>query len=78
MEPTNEQFRHILLYYSRKGKNATQVAKKLRDVLGDEALKGRQCQNWFRKFRSGVFSFKDEPRSGRPNEVDDDQIKALI
>ena len=63
MEPTNEHFRNILLYYFRKGKNAVQVAKKLRDVYGDEALKGRQCQNWFRKFRSGDFSLKDEPRS---------------
>ena len=45
MEPTNEHIRHILLYYFRKGKNAAQVAKKLRDVYGDEALKGRQCQN---------------------------------
>jgi len=78
MEPTKDHFRHILFYYFRKGKNAEQVAKKLRDVYGDEALKGRQCQNWFRKFRSGDFSLKDEPRSGRPNEVDDDQIKALI
>ena len=48
------------------------------DVYYDEALKGRQCQNWFRKFRSGDFSLKDEPCSGRPNEVDDDKIKALI
>ena len=30
------------------------------------------------QFRSGDFSLKDETRSGRPNEVDDDQIKALI
>ena len=47
-------------------------------MFGDKALKERQCQNWFRKFRSGDFSLKDEPRSGWPNEVDDDQIKALI
>ena len=43
-----------------------------------EALKDRQCRNWFDKFRSGVFSLKDEPRPGRPNEVDDEQIKAII
>jgi len=78
MESTKKHFRHILLYYFRKGKSAERVAKKLRDVYGDKALKERQCQNWFRKFRSGDFSLKDEPRSGRPNEVDDDQIKALI
>ena len=78
MEPTKEHFRHILLYYFHKGKNAEQVAKKLRDLYGDKALKERQCRNWFTKFRSGDFSLKDEPRSGRPSEVDDDQIKALI
>lgn len=60
MECKNEHFRHMLLFYFRKGKNAVQVAKKLRDVYGDEALKKRQCRNWFEKFRSGDFSFKDD------------------
>lgn len=78
MEKQNEHFRHILLFYFRKGRNASQAHKKLCAVYGDEALKERQCQNWFAKFRSGDFSLKDEQRSGRPVEVDDDQIKALI
>ena len=52
--------------------------KKLRAVYGDEALKERQCQNWFDKFRSGDFSLEDEKRSGRPIEVDDDLIEAII
>ena len=67
-----------MLFYFRKGKNAAQAAKKLRDVYGEEALEDRQCRNWYDKFRSGDFSLKDEQRSGRPNEVDDDQIKAII
>ena len=33
MESKNERYRHILLFYFRKGK------KKLRDVYGEEALK---------------------------------------
>ena len=78
MECKNEHFRHILLFYFRKGKNAAQAATKLRYVYGKEALRDRQCWNWFDKFRSGDFSLKDEQRSGRPNEVDDDQIKAII
>ncbi|EZA54179.1 Histone-lysine N-methyltransferase SETMAR, partial [Ooceraea biroi] len=45
---------------------------------GEDALKLRQCQNWFTKFRSGDFNVKDAPRSGRPIEIDDDKIKALI
>ena len=45
-----------------KGKNAAQAANKLLDAYREEALKDRQCQNWFDKFRSGDFSLKDEQR----------------
>jgi ATP/maltotriose-dependent transcriptional regulator MalT len=38
----------------------------------------RQCQNWFAKFRSDSFDVEDEPRSGRPVEVIEIIIKALI
>ena len=67
-----------MLFYFRKGKNAAQAAKKLRDVYGEEVLKDRECRNWLGKFRSEDFSLKDEQLSGRPNEVDYDQIKAII
>ena len=60
MENQKEHYRHILLFYFRKGK----ARKKLCAVYGDEALKERQCQNWFDKFRSGDFSLKDE----KPNQ----------
>ena len=43
-------FRHILLYYFRKVKNASQAYKKLRVVHGNEALKKKQRQNWFSKY----------------------------
>ena len=78
MECKNEHFGHILLFYFREGKNAARSAKKLCDVYGEEALKDRKCRNWFDKFRSGDFSLIDEQCSGRPNEVNDDQIKAII
>ena len=73
-----EHFRHILFFYFRTGKNAAQAAKNSHDVYGEEALKDRQCRNWFDKFCSGDFSLKHEQRSGRPSEVVDDQIKAII
>ncbi|GJQ76861.1 hypothetical protein Trydic_g15067 [Trypoxylus dichotomus] len=46
-------------------------------MYGDEALKERQCRNWFDKFRFGNFPLKDEARAGRPNAADDDQINAI-
>ena len=78
MECKNEHFRHILLFYFRKGNNTAQAAKKLRDMYGEEAWKDRQCSNWFDKFRSREFLFKEEQRSGRPNKVDDGPIKVII
>ena len=69
---------HILLYYSRKGKKAVQARKKLYDVHGKKSLTEHLCQNWFARFRSGDFDLKDAPRSGRPTEVDDDKIRAMI
>ncbi|KAK1137994.1 hypothetical protein K0M31_002485 [Melipona bicolor] len=69
---------HFVLYYFRKGKNASQAQKKLCAVYGDEALKERQCRNWFERFRSGDFSLKNAQRSGRPVEVDETHIKAII
>ncbi|XP_006145801.1 histone-lysine N-methyltransferase SETMAR-like [Tupaia chinensis] len=78
MEDRALHFRHILLFYFRKGKSAHQACEKLRRVYGDNALHERQCQGWFTKFRAGDFDLNDTPRSGRPAKVDDDKIKALI
>ena len=78
MEIPDGHFRHILLYYFRKGKNAVQARKKLYDVYGEKSLMEHQCQNWFPRFRPEDFDLKDAPNSGRPTEVNDDKIKAMI
>ena len=78
MEIPDSHFRHILLYYFRKGKNVVQAQKKLYDVYGIKSLTYFQFQNWFACFRPGDFDLKDAPCSGRPTEVDDDKIKAKI
>lgn len=78
MEDQNMHFRHVLLFYFRKGKNARKACEKLREVYGDNALQERQCQRWFSKFQAGNFDIKDGPRSGRPSEVNEDKIQELI
>ena len=67
-----------MLYYFKKGKNATETQKKICAVYGEGAVTDRTCQKWFAKFRAGDFSLDDAPRSGRPVEVDSNQIKTLI
>ena len=38
----------------------------------------QMCQKWFAKFCAGDFSLDHAPRSGRPVEVDGDQIETLM
>ncbi|GFV59244.1 histone-lysine N-methyltransferase SETMAR [Trichonephila clavipes] len=78
MESDKQHFRHILLFYYRKGKSAVQARKKLTDVYGEGELTVRQSQNWFAKFRSGNFDVEEAPRSRRPVEADKDAIKTLV
>ncbi|GBP45226.1 Histone-lysine N-methyltransferase SETMAR [Eumeta japonica] len=55
-------FLEVLL---QKRKNAILGVKKKYDVFGPNSLSVRVAQNWFKRFESGYFDVKDEPRSGR-------------
>ena len=67
-----------MLYYFKKGKNATEIQKKICVVYGEGSVTDWTCQKQFAKFRAGAFSLAEGPRSGRPVEVDSDQIKTRI
>ena len=67
-----------MLYYIKKGKNATETQKKICAVYGEGAVADWTCQKWFAKFRVGDILLDDAPQSGRPVEVDSDQIETLI
>ena len=53
------------------------MQKKICAVCGEGAGTEKTCQKWFAKFRAGGFSLDHAPQSGRPVEVDSDQIKSL-
>ena len=78
MEEKAQNFWRIMLYYFKKGKNAAETQKKICAVYGEGAVTDQTCQKWFAKFRAGDFSLDNAPRSGRPVEVDRDQIKTFI
>ena len=70
MEGKKQHLQHIMLYYFKKGKNATETQKKICAVYEEGAVTDRTCQKWFVKFRAGDFSLDDAPWLGRPVEVD--------
>ena len=66
-----------MLYYFKKGKNATEMQKKICAVYEECAVTDLTCQKWFAKFHARDFSLDVAPRSGRPVEVDSNQIETL-
>ena len=78
MEEKRQHFQHIMLYYFKKGKNATEMQKKICAVYGEGTATDQMCQKWFAKFHAGDFLLDDGPWSGRPVEVDSNQIETLI
>ena len=81
MEENKWHFLHkyiLCFYYFKKGKNATDMQKKICVVYREDAVTDWMYQKWFVKFHVGDFSLDHAPQSGRPLEVDNDQIEALI
>ena len=66
-----------MLHYFKKGKNTVETQKKMLAVCGEGAVTEGACQKWPEKFRAGDSSLDDAPRSGRPAEVDNDQIETM-
>ena len=50
MEEDMQHFWHIMLYYSKEGKNATEIQKKICGVYGEGAVTDWTFQKWFSKF----------------------------
>jgi len=71
-------FRHSLLFLYQKNFNARQARDELMPVFGENCLNERQCYYWFQRFNSGDFSLDDEPRSGRPSELDNNILLGFV
>ena len=50
MDQDMQHFQCIMLYYWKKGKNATETQKKICAVYGEGAVTDQMCQKWFAKF----------------------------
>ena len=56
-----------MLYYFKKGKNATETQKQICAMYGEGAVTDQMCQKWFVKFCAGDFSLDNAPQLGRSN-----------
>ena len=47
-------------------------------MCGGGAVTDRTCPKWFARFHAGDILLDNDPQSGRPVEVDSNQIETLI
>ena len=78
IEEKSNIFGILCFITSRKVKVQLKCKKKICAVYGESAATDWTYEKWFAKFRAGDFSLEDAPRSGRPVEVDSNQIETLI
>lgn len=71
-------YRHLMLFYYRKGKKSTYTTNKICSVYGKDAISKRTVRKWFCRFKQGKFCLEDNERSGRPSTIDDEQLITLL
>ena len=78
MSVNSNVIRSCLLYEFKLGSNASEACRKICLAFGNDALKRRTAQKWFAKFSQGDESLEDAPRSGRPSDINDEELKETI
>lgn len=78
MENNKVHFRHLMVFYFRKGKNAAETVRKIAAVYGEGCVAESTVRKWFARFKNGNFELEDQERSGRPSVADDDLISTIV
>jgi transposase len=75
--PSNH-IHHVIYHVYFRGVTAAQAAQNINDVYGQGSTSEQTCQTWFKRFCSGEINLEDQPRSGRPSELEDDLLIDLL
>jgi histone-lysine N-methyltransferase SETMAR len=78
-----KHLRHCLLWLFDKDNSISSRAasKELKEVYGADGFHDKTCANWLKRFREGdkgIDDLEDEPRSGRPSNLNDEELRLLI
>ena len=68
----------IFLFQFKLGWKAAETARDINEVFGPGTTTERIAQWWFKKFHGGDDESLEDEHSGRPSDVDNDQLRALV
>jgi histone-lysine N-methyltransferase SETMAR len=72
------EYRAVIKFLTKEGQTSDQIFHRLHAVYGDSAPSLATVSNWAREFMHGRESLEDDPRSGAPKTVVNDQIAATV
>ena len=75
---TLSDFRPIFFYEFKLNQSAAETVRKINQAFGNDSFNERTVRRLFAKFRSGDFYLEDEPRSGRPTVIQDEDLRTLV
>ena len=81
MEPiklSKEVIRTLLLYEFELNHDAGTAAVNINRANGRQVVSERTAYRWFAKFREDNTDLNDQPKSGRPHEIDRDAVIEAI
>lgn len=78
MLKSKEHIRHCLLYEYQLGHGRRAAARNINTAVQCRIVSQTTAKNWFDRFDRKDYSLEDDPRSGRPIEVDIDRLVALV
>ena len=70
--------RACALFMFDLGKSTKEATRIISELYPEDAMTERTCVRWFAKFRKGDRSLQDLPRSGRPQIIDLQSLKAVV
>ncbi|KAF2364599.1 hypothetical protein FHG87_004649 [Trinorchestia longiramus] len=78
MNMTKHDHRLLMLHEFKLGHNASEASANINRAWGEESTRDRTVQRWFRKFRGGDESLKDEEGRGRLGSLENEQLHAVV
>ncbi|KAK6763441.1 hypothetical protein RB195_023947 [Necator americanus] len=74
----NQHFRHLLFFAFHRGQKAAEAARDICKVHGEGAIGKSTARKWFANFKNGDFNVDDSARCGRPSDLDEERLTALL
>lgn len=70
--------RGVMLHHYKHGIYVRDAAELICEAFGPGTVSKSTCCNWYQRFESDDYSLEDQPRSGRPEEINDDALLQVI